>query len=83
MAKQIDASSKLRGRGGISQTLCVFDDEFKTLHDSSRFVSPSRWPTLGSYLGPGPLSINEVLEEACALATSRARARNISSVELE
>jgi len=59
------------------QTLCVFDDEFKKL---TRIVEGLFTLSMAD-AGPiyilirEPLYINEVLEEACALAASRARAK--------
>jgi two-component system OmpR family sensor kinase len=63
------------------QTLCVFDDEFKKLTRIVEGLFTLSMADAGQlHLIREPLYINEVLEEACALAASRARAKNISIV---
>jgi len=73
--------SKPRSAEEYRQTLCVFDDEFKKLTRIVEGLFTLSMADAGQlHLVREPLYINEVLEEACALATSRARAKNISIV---
>jgi len=71
--------SKPRSAEEYRQTLCVFDDEFKKLTRIVEGLFTLSMADAGQlHLVREPLYINEVLEEACALAASRARAKNIS-----
>ncbi|PYT68094.1 MAG: hypothetical protein DMG41_28130 [Acidobacteria bacterium] len=71
--------SKPRSAEEYRQTLCVFDDEFKKLTRIVEGLFTLSMADAGQlHLAREPLYINEVLEEACALASSRARAKNIS-----
>ncbi|PYU74341.1 MAG: hypothetical protein DMG49_04860 [Acidobacteria bacterium] len=73
--------SKPRRAEEYRQTLCVFDDEFKKLTRIVEGLFTLSMADAGQlHLVREPLYINEVLEEACALAASRARAKNISIV---
>ena len=73
--------SKPRSAEEYRQTLCVFDDEFKKLTRIVEGLFTLSMADAGQlHLVREPLYINEVLEEACALAASRARAKNISIV---
>jgi signal transduction histidine kinase len=73
--------SKPRSTEEYRQTLCVFDDEFKKLTRIVEGLFTLSMADAGQlHLVREPLYINEVLEEACALAASRARAKNISIV---
>src|SRR5437016_1957208 len=73
--------SKPRSAEEYRQTLCVFDDEFKKLTRIVEGLFTLSMADAGQlHLVREPLYINEVLEEACGLATSRARAKNISIV---
>jgi signal transduction histidine kinase len=73
--------SKPRSAEEYRQTLCVFDDEFKKLTRIVEGLFTLSMADAGQlHLVREPLYINEVLEEACSLAASRARAKNISIV---
>ncbi len=73
--------SKPRSAEEYRQTLCVFDEEFKKLTRIVEGLFTLSMADAGQlHLVREPLYINEVLEEACALAASRARAKNISIV---
>jgi signal transduction histidine kinase len=73
--------SKPRSAEEYRQTLCVFDDEFKKLTRIVEGLFTLSMADAGQlHLVREPLYINEVLEETCALAASRGRARNISIV---
>jgi len=73
--------SKPRTAEEYRQTLCVFDDEFKKLTRIVEGLFTLSMADAGQlHLVREPLYINEVLEEACSLAASRARAKNISIV---
>ncbi len=70
--------SKPRSAEDYRKTMCLFDDEFKKL---TRIVEGLFTLSMADanqlHLGFEPLYINEVLEEACAMADSRARTKNI------
>src|SRR2546428_2939457 len=73
--------SKPRSAEEYRQTLCVFDEEFKKLTRIVEGLFTLSMADAGQlHLVREPLYINEVLEEACSLAASRARAKNISIV---
>ena len=73
--------SKPRSTEEYRQTLCVFDDEFKKLTRIVEGLFTLSMADAGQlHLVREPLYINEALEEACGLATSRARTKNISIV---
>ncbi len=73
--------SKPRSTEEYRQTLCVFDDEFKKLTRIVEGLFTLSMADAGQlHLVREPIYINEVLEEACGLATSRARTKNISIV---
>jgi len=73
--------SKPRSAEEYRQTLCVFDEEFKKLTRIVEGLFTLSMADAGQlHLVREPLYINEVLEEACCLAASRARAKNISTV---
>jgi two-component system OmpR family sensor kinase len=73
--------SKPRSTEEYRQTLCVFDDEFKKLTRIVEGLFTLSMADAGQlHLVREPLYINEVLEEACGLASSRARTKNISIV---
>src|SRR6266550_6798710 len=73
--------SKSRSAEEYRQTLCVFDEEFKKLTRIVEGLFTLSMADAGQlHLVREPLYINEVLEEACGLATSRARTKNISIV---
>ena len=73
--------SKPRSAEEYRQTLCVFDEEFKKLTRIVEGLFTLSMADAGQlHLVREPLYINEVLEEACCLAASRARAKNISIV---
>jgi two-component system OmpR family sensor kinase len=73
--------SKPRSTEEYRQTLCVFDDEFKKLTRIVEGLFTLSMADAGQlHLIREPLYINEVLEEACSLAASRARTKNISIV---
>jgi two-component system OmpR family sensor kinase len=70
--------SKPRTIEEYRETLCLFDDEFKKLTRIVEGLFTLSMADAGQlHLICEPLYINEVLEEACALVNSRARARNI------
>jgi two-component system, OmpR family, sensor kinase len=71
--------SKPRSAEDYRQTLCVFDGEFKKLTRIVEGLFTLSMADAGQlHLASEPLYINEVLEEACALVCSRARAKNIA-----
>jgi signal transduction histidine kinase len=73
--------SKSRSTEEYRQTLCVFDDEFKKLTRIVEGLFTLSMADAGQlHLVREPLYINEVLEEACSLAASRARTKSISIV---
>ncbi len=73
--------SKPRSAEEYRQTLCIFDDEFKKLTRIVEGLFTLSMADAGQlHLVREPLYINEVLEEACSMAASRARAKNISIV---
>lgn len=73
--------SKPRTAEEYRETLCVFDDEFKKLTRIVEALFTLSMADAGQlHLVCEPLYINETLEEACALVTSRARAKNIGIV---
>jgi two-component system, OmpR family, sensor kinase len=73
--------SKPRTAEEYRETLSVFDDEFKKLTRIVEGLFTLSMADAGQlHLVCEPLYINEVLEEACALVTSRARSKNISIV---
>jgi two-component system, OmpR family, sensor kinase len=70
--------SKPRTVDEYRETLCVFDDEFKKLTRIVEGLFTLSMADAGQlHLIGEPLYINETLEEACALVSSRARAKNI------
>ncbi len=73
--------SKSRSAGDYQKTLHLFDDEFKKLTRIVEGLFTLSMADAGQlHLMSEPLYVNEVLEEACALVTSRARAKNIAIV---
>jgi two-component system, OmpR family, sensor kinase len=73
--------SKPRSAGEYRNTLCVFDDEIKKLTRIVEGLFTLSMADAGQlHLAREPLYIDEVLEEACALVTSRARLKNIAIV---
>jgi signal transduction histidine kinase len=73
--------SKPRSAEEYRETLCVFDDEFKKLTRIVEGLFTLSMADAGQLrLECEPLYIDEVLEEACALAASRARTKNIAIV---
>jgi two-component system, OmpR family, sensor kinase len=73
--------SKPRSAEEYRKTLSVFDDEFKKLARIVDGLFTLSMADAGQLqLLREPLYINEVLEEACALVSSRARKRNIEIV---
>ena len=73
--------SKPRTADEYRETLCVFDDEFKKLTRIVEGLFTLSMADAGQlHLLSEPLYINETLEEACALVTSRARAKKIAIV---
>ena len=71
--------SKPRTVEDYQNTLYVFDDEFKKLTRIVEGLFTLSMADAGQLqLMSEPLYVNEVLEEACALASYRARAKNIS-----
>jgi signal transduction histidine kinase len=73
--------SKPRTADEYRKTLQTFDDEFKKLTRMVEGLFTLSMADAGQlHLESEPLYINEVLEEACALVSSRARAKNISVV---
>ena len=70
--------SKPRSADEYRKTLCVFDEEFKKLTRIVEGLFTLSMADAGQlHLTCEPLYINEVLEEACALVSSRAHAKNI------
>lgn len=73
--------SKTRSAEDYQRTLHVFDDEFKKLTRIVEGLFTLSMADAGQlHLMSEPLYVNEVLEEACSLATYRARAKNIAIV---
>src|ERR1700716_946729 len=73
--------SKPRSAEDYQKTLHVFDDEFKKLTRIVEGLFTLSMADAGQlHLLVEPLYINEVLEEACALVSSRARTKNIAIV---
>jgi signal transduction histidine kinase len=73
--------SKPRSAEEYRKTLHVFDDEFKKLTRIVEGLFTLSMADAGQlHLMCEPLYINEVLEEACALVSSRARTKNIGIV---
>jgi signal transduction histidine kinase len=73
--------SKPRSAEEYRKTLSVFDDEFKKLARIVDGLFTLSMADAGQLqLLHEPLYINEVLEDACALVSSRARKRNITIV---
>jgi two-component system OmpR family sensor kinase len=73
--------SKPRSADEYQQTLHLLDDEFKKLTRIVEGLFTLSMADAGQlHLMCEPLYINEVLEEACALVTSRARTKNIAIV---
>jgi two-component system OmpR family sensor kinase len=73
--------SKPRSAEEYRDTLSMFDDEFKKLTRIVEGLFTLSMADAGQlHLESEPLYINEVLEEACALVTSRARASSITVV---
>ena len=71
--------SKPRSAEEYRKTLVLFDDEFKKLTRIVEGLFTLSMADAGQlHLLSEPLYLNEVLEEACALVTSRARAKNIA-----
>jgi signal transduction histidine kinase len=70
--------SKPRSAEEYRKTLGVFDEEFKKLTRIVEGLFTLSMADAGQlHLSCEPLYVNEVLEEACALVSSRARAKNI------
>src|SRR5438445_8881628 len=73
--------SKPRSAEEYRKTLVLFDDEFKKLTRIVEGLFTLSMADAGQlHLLSEPLYINEVLEEACALVTSRALVKNIAIV---
>ena len=73
--------SKPRSAEEYQKTLHLFDDEFKKLTRMVEGLFTLSMADAGQlHLMSEPLYVNEVLEEACALANFRARAKNIAIV---
>jgi len=73
--------SKPRSAEEYQKTLAVFNDEFTKLTRIVEGLFTLSMADAGQlHLASEPLYINEVLEEACALVTSRARLKNITIV---
>jgi signal transduction histidine kinase len=71
--------SKPRTAEEYRKTLCLLDEEFKKLTCIVEGLFTLSMADAGQlHLARDPLYINEVLEDACALVTSRAREKNIS-----
>lgn len=71
--------SKPRTAEEYQKTLAVFDDELKKLTRMVEGLFTLSIADAGQlHLQPEPLYINEVLEEACALVSSRARRKGIA-----
>jgi signal transduction histidine kinase len=70
--------SKQRSAEEYRKTLCMFDDEFKKLTRIVEGLFTLSMADAGQLrLECEPIYLNEVLEEACALVTSRARTKDI------
>jgi two-component system OmpR family sensor kinase len=70
--------SKPRTAEEYRKTLCLLDEEFKKLTCIVEGLFTLSMADAGQlHLARDPLYINEVLEDACALVTSRAREKNI------
>jgi len=73
--------SKPRTAEEYQKALHVFDGEFKKLSRILEGLFTLSMADAGQlHLASDPMYVNEVLEEACALVSSRARARNITIV---
>jgi signal transduction histidine kinase len=73
--------SKPRTAEEYHKTLSVFDDEFKKLARMVDGLFTLSMADAGQlHLESEPVYLNEVLEEACALVSSRARKKNIAIV---
>lgn len=73
--------SKPRSAEDYQKTLRVFDEEFKKLTRMVEGLFTLSMADAGQlHLMCEPLYVNEVLEEACVLATYRARTKNITIV---
>lgn len=73
--------SKPRTADEYQKTLSVFDDEFKKLARMVDGLFTLSMADAGQlHLQREPLYLNEVLEEACALVSSRARKKNIAII---
>jgi two-component system OmpR family sensor kinase len=73
--------SKPRSSSEYRDTLCVFDDEVKKLTRIVEGLFTLSMADAGQlHLMCEPLYVDEVLEEACALVSSRARLKNIEIV---
>jgi signal transduction histidine kinase len=73
--------SKPRSAEDYQRTLHVFDDEFKKLTRIVEGLFTLSMADAGQlHLMSEPLYVNEVLEEACTLASYRARTKNIAVV---
>jgi signal transduction histidine kinase len=73
--------SKSRSAEDYQKTLRVFDDEFKKLTRIVEGLFTLSMADAGQlHLMSEPLYVNEVLEEACTLASYRARTKNIAVV---
>ena len=71
--------SKPRSAEEYRRTLCLFDEELKKLTRIVEGLFTLSMADAGQLrLACEPLYFNEALEEACALVSSRARAKNIS-----
>jgi signal transduction histidine kinase len=71
--------SKPRESAEYRNTLAIFDDELRKLTRIVEGLFTLSMADAGQlHLQSEPLYINEVLEEACALVSSRARAKNIA-----
>jgi signal transduction histidine kinase len=71
--------SKPRTVEEYRKSLCLFEEEFKKLTCIVEGLFTLSMADAGQlHLARDPLYINEVLEDACALATSRASEKNIS-----
>jgi signal transduction histidine kinase len=70
--------SKSRSAEEYRKILCMFDDEFKKLTRIVEGLFTLSMADAGQlHLACEPIYINEVLEEACALVTTRARTKGI------
>lgn len=71
--------SKPRTAEQYRETLCVFDDELKKLTRMLEGLFTLSMADAGQlHLEREPLYLNEILEEACALVSSRAKKKGIS-----